>query len=153
MGTSEVTLSKRQFLGMLAAASTASLSPVLFAGDNTHAQHAAASSNSKELVAAAEECVSIGQECKAHIYQTLKSDDLSLTQCLIEVRNTIAVCNSLVEVLTNGSVHDKALAKVCADICAVCRDECNKHAAKHPICKTMADSCDKSIKACLKYIG
>ena len=151
MDTSEVTLSKRQFLGMLAAASAASLSPTLLAGNNPHAHHA--SSYSKELAAAAEECVSIGQECKAHIYQTLKSDDLSLTQCLIEVRNTIAVCNSLVEVLTNGSVHDKALAKVCADICAVCRDECNKHAVKHPVCKTMADSCDKSIKACLKYIG
>ena len=151
MDTSDLTFSKRQFLGMLAAASAASLSPTLLADNHPHANHA--SSYSKELAAAAEECVSIGQECKAHIYQTLKSDDLSLTQCLIEVRNTIAVCNSLVEVLTNGSAHDKALAKVCADICTVCRDECNKHAEKHPVCKTMADSCDKSIKACLKYIG
>ena len=151
MNTPKNTLSKRQFLGLLATVSAVSMSPKLLAG-NAHAQHNGAS-YSKELVKAAEECASVGQACKAHIYQTLKSDDLSLTVCLLQVRNTIATCNALVEVLTNGSAHDKALAKVCADICADCRDECNKHAAKHPICKTMAESCDASIKACLKYIG
>ncbi len=150
MKTSENTLSKRQFLGLLATASAVSLSPKLFVG-NAHAQHGG--SYSKELVAAAEECVSTGQACKAHIYQALKSDDLSLTQCLLEVRNTIATCNALIEVLTNGSAHDKALVKACTDICADCRDECNKHAAKHPICKTMAESCDASVKACLKYLA
>lgn len=150
MKNSDTALSKRQFLGLLATASAVSLSPKLLAG-NAHAQHGA--SYSKELVAAAEECISTGQACKAHIYQSLQSDDLSLTQCLLEVRNTIAICHTLVEVLTNGSAHDKALAKVCADICADCRDECHKHAAKHPICKTMADSCDASVKACLKYVG
>ncbi len=150
MKISENTLSKRQFLGLLATASAVSLSPRLLAG-NAHAQHSA--SYSKELVTAAEECVSTGQVCKAHIYQALKSDDLSLTECLLQVRNTIATCNALVEVLTNGSAHDKALVKVCADICADCRDECNKHAAKHPICKTMAESCDASVKACLKYLA
>ena len=150
MKTSDTALSKRQFLGLLATASAISLSPKLFAG-NAHAQHG--SSYSKELVAAAEECVSTGQACKSHIYQSLKSDDLTLTECLLQVRNTIATCNTLVEVLTNGSAHDKAMAKVCADICADCRDECNKHAAKHPICKTMAQSCDATVKACLTYIG
>ena len=150
MKTSDTALSKRQFLGLFAAASAVSLSPKLLAG-NAHAQHGA--SYSKELIASAEECISTGQACKAYIYQSPQSDDLSLTQCLLEVRNTIASCNALVEVLTNGSAHDKALVKVCADICADCRDECNKHAAKHPICKTMADSCDASVKACLKYIG
>jgi len=150
MEPSDIALSKRQFLGLLATASAVSLSPKLLAG-NAHNQHN--SSYSKELVTAAEECISTGQACKAHIYQSLQSDDLSLTQCLLEVRNTIAACQALVEVVTNSSTHDKALAKVCADICADCRDECINHAAKHPICKTMADSCDASIKACLKYIG
>ena len=150
MNKSDIAISKRQFLGMLAAAPALAISPHLLAG-NAHAQHGA--HYSKELVNAAEECVSIGQACKAHIYQTLASKDFELTQCLLEVRNTIAICETLVEVLTNGSAHDKALAKVCADICADCRDECNKHAAKHPICKAMAESCNASIKACLRYIG
>ncbi|MBL4607132.1 MAG: four-helix bundle copper-binding protein [Pseudomonadales bacterium] len=143
-------VSKRQFLGMMAAASAVSISPNLLAS-NKHAGHNAA--YSKDLVEVAEECVSVGQACKAHIYQTLKSDDLSLTKCLLQVRDTISTCNSLVELVTNGSKHSKAMAKVCADICKDCRDECKKHASKHEICKAMADSCDATIKACLKYIG
>ena len=150
MNTAKTAFTKRQFLGLLATASAASLSPKLLAS-NTHAHHRA--SYSKELVAAAEECVSTGQACKAHIYKTLQADDLSLTECLLQVRNTITICNALVEVLTNGSTREKALAQVCADICADCRDECKKHASTHPICKTMAESCDASNKACLKYIG
>ncbi len=150
MKTLENTFSKRQFLGLLATASAVSLSPRLLAGD-AHAQHAV--SYSKELVAAAEDCVSVGQACKAHIYQTLQSGDSSLTRCLLQVRDTIATCEALIEVVTNGSAHSKGLAKVCADVCKDCRDECAKHASKHPICKTMADSCDATIAACLEYIG
>lgn len=89
MKTSDPALTKRQFLGLLATAPAVSLSPKLFAG-NAHAQHG--TSYSKELVAAAEECISTGQACKTHIYQSMQSDDLSLTQSLLEVRNTIATC-------------------------------------------------------------
>jgi len=147
---STMVLTKRQFLGVVAAATAVSVSPGLLAANQTSHHHA---SYSKPLAKAAEECVSVGHACKAHIYVTLKSDDLSLTQCLLQVRDTIATCATLVEVLTNGSAHSKAMAKVCADVCKDCRDECNKHASKHPICKDMAQSCDATIKECLKYIG
>jgi len=147
---SSIVLSKRQFLGVVAAATAVSVSPGLLAGNQAAHHHA---SYSKSLAKVSEECVSVGQACKAHIYETLKSDDLSLTKCLLEVRNTIATCTALVEMLTNGSAHSKAMAKVCVDVCKDCRDECNKHASKHPICKDMAQSCDATIKECLKYIG
>jgi len=147
---SSIVLSKRQFLGVVAAATAVSVSPGLLAANQTAHHHA---SYSKSLAKVLEECVSVGQACKAHIYETLKSDDLSLTKCLLEVRNTIATCTTLVEMLTNGSVHSKAMAKVCVDVCKDCRDECNKHASKHPICKDMAQSCDATIKECQKYIG
>ena len=149
---STATFTKRQFLGAVAAASALSASPSLFAG-NKHAHHHGASSYSKELVKVAEECVSIGQACKAHIYGTLKADDITLAKCLILVRDTIAACETLVEIVTNGSAHSKSMAKVCVDICKDCRDECEKHASKHKICKAMADSCDETIKVCLKYIA
>ena len=147
---SSIVLSKRQFLGVVAAVTAVSVSPGLLAAKQTAHHHA---SYSKSLVKTAEDCVSVGQACKAHIYETLKSDDLSLTQCLMEVRNTIATCTALVEVLTNGSAHSKAMAKVCVDVCKDCRDECKKHASKHPVCEEMALSCDATIKECLKYIG
>jgi len=143
-------LSKRQFLGAAVAASAVSISPSLMAG-NQHGHHKA--SYSKAVVKAAEDCVSVGQACKAHIYQTLKSNDLDLAECLMLVRDTIAACATLVEIVTNGSVHGKAMAKVCISICKDCRDECNKHVSKHKICKDMADSCDDTIDACLEYIG
>ena len=102
---SSIVLSKRQFLGVVAAATAVSVSPSLLAANKTAHHHA---SYSKSLVKVSEECVSVGQACKAHIYETLKSDDLSLTQCLLEVRNTIATCTALVEMLTNGSAHSPA---------------------------------------------
>lgn len=110
-------------------------------------------SYSKDVVEAAEECVSVGQACKAHIYQALKSNDLSLTECLLLVRDTIATCAVLAELVTNGSAHSKAMAKVCISVCKDCRDECKKHVPKHKICQDMADSCDETIDACLKYVG
>lgn len=143
-------LSKRQFLGAAVAASAVSISPGLMAG-NQHGHHKA--SYSKAVVKAAEDCVSVGQACKAHIYQTLKSKNLSLAECLMQVRDTIATCATLAEIVTNGSAHSKAMAKVCISVCKDCRDECKKHASKHRICKDMADSCDDTIDACLKYIG
>ncbi|MBQ0718691.1 MAG: hypothetical protein KBT88_00665 [Gammaproteobacteria bacterium] len=146
--SSKTSVSKRQFLGLAAAASALSISPGLLASA-PHANHKTA--YSKTLVAAAQECVSVGQACKSHIYQSLKTKDLSLTDCLLQVRDTIATCDALIEVVTNGSAHSKAMAKVCADVCKDCMDECNKHAKAHPICKTMAQSCDATIKACKSY--
>lgn len=146
----EKNLSKRAFLTLAGAAAAVSISPTLLAS-STHSHHAAA--YPKDLVKTAEECVSIGQACKAHIYQVLRSGDSQLAECLQLVRSANAACETLVEILTNGSAHGKAMAKVCADICADCRDECKIHASKHRICKDMADSCDATIKACNKYIG
>ena len=146
----EKSFSKRQFLTLVGVGAAVSVSPSLLASSK-HNHHAIG--YPKDLVRTAEKCVSIGQACKAHIYQTLKDGDSSLAECLMLVRSSSAACESLVEVLTNGSAHGKAMAKVCADICADCRDECKKHASKHPICKDMADSCDATVKACLKYIG
>ena len=149
---SSATFTKRQFLGAVAAASAVSVSPNLFAG-NKHSHHHGMSTYSKELVKVAEECVSVGQACKAHIYSTLKKDNLSLAKCLILVRDTITTCETLVELETNGSMHAKAMAKVCIGVCKDCLTECEKHESKHRICKKMANSCKDTIKACEKYVA
>ena len=143
-------MSKREFLTLAGAAAAVSMSPSLMASSE-HAHHLNA--YPKDLVGTAEECISTGQACKMHIYQLIKSKDYTLSNCLIVVRDAITACETLVELITNESPHARAMAKVCMDICKDCAEECNRHAAKHKICKEMAESCDATIKACEKYIG
>ncbi len=144
-------ISKRTFLGAMAALTAVGVSPTILAADGgVHGKHTA---YPKKLVATAEECSNVGQACKAHIYGVMTSGDDSLNKCLLLVRDTIAACDTLVELVTNGSSHSKHMAGVCAGICKDCEAECIKHAKKHAICKTMADSCKATVAACKKYIG
>ena len=118
-----------------------------------HVHGADAGKTGDSLSAAAADCVTVGNACLAHIFQTFKSGDTTLAQCGMLVENTIAVCEAAVKLTLNDSPHAKAMANVCMKECEDCAEECRKHAKQHAICADMAKSCEATAAAARKFIG
>jgi Cys-rich four helix bundle protein (predicted Tat secretion target) len=118
-----------------------------------HVHGADAGKTGDSFSAAAADCVTVGNACLAHIFQTFKSGDTSLAQCGMLVENTIAVCEAAVKLTLNDSPHAKAMANVCMKECEDCAEECRKHAKQHAICADMAKSCEATAAAARKFIG
>lgn len=94
----------------------------------------------------AEECLGDGHACLDHCLVLLENGDRSIADCAKLVKQMIAICAAVGPVASTGSRHAKSLAKLCHDVCVDCKKECDKHAAKHPICKTCGESCAKMIE-------
>ena len=118
-----------------------------------HVHGAVSGKPGETFSSAAADCVTVGNVCLAHIFQTFKSGDTSLAQCGILVENTIAVCEAAVKLTLNDSPHAKAMASVCMKECEDCAEECRKHAKNHAICEDMAKSCEATAAAARKFIG
>jgi Cys-rich four helix bundle protein (predicted Tat secretion target) len=103
--------------------------------------------------AAAADCVTVGNTCLAHIFQTFKAGDTTLAQCGVLVENTIAVCAAAVKLTLNDSPHARAMADVCMRECEDCAKECRKHADQHAICEEMAKSCEATAAAARRFVG
>ena len=57
-----------------------------------------------------------------------------------------AICTATAQLLSLGSPHATALAKICAEACAACATECSKHTNEH--CKECAEACKICAEAC-----
>lgn len=100
-----------------------------------------------DLVRVALECSGTGELCLKHCYAEFSQGKTMLAECAARVSEMIPVCEALASLAALQSVHLKAFAKVCTDVCKACEEECRKHEAHAEICKQCADSCAKVIDA------
>lgn len=109
---------------------------------------AATSKESAGLLSAAQDCLTVGQECLTHCIESLSTGDKMMAECAKTVRDTIAACEGLIALAASNSKHLKEYAAVCAKICRDCEAACKKHAQHHDICKRCMEACANCAKAC-----
>ena len=146
------TLTRRTLLLSTAGGLLGASTPALAQAEEHEAKHAAHSAH-HDLVEAALNCVSWGQQCQKHIMSLFASGDTSLAQCSVRIQDMIAVCNAVASLAAAESDYLKPLAKVCIDVCDSCEKECRKHEQKHAICKETADACARVVSACKKLVA
>lgn len=106
-----------------------------------------------EFRAQAEACLGDGHACLEHCLELLAGGDTSVAACAKIVKQMLAICAAVGPVATTGSKHAKALAELCHDVCVDCKAECDKHSAKHALCKKCGESCEKMIAVTKKVLA
>ncbi len=86
-------------------------------------------------------CIQASQDCLTHCLIEMGKGDTSLKDCALSTRETMAVCKSFLELLSQESPFLKDIAGVCVKVCRRCADECEKHADHHEVCRLCRDSC------------
>lgn len=113
---------------------------------------AAATSPHKDLIAATKKCGEAGDVCLRHCMHLTKLGDKSIAKCMESVRSMLPVCAALNKVATLDGKRLKELAKVCADVCSDCEDECRKHEFHHRECKACAEACAATVREVKKLL-
>ncbi len=115
----------------------------------SHAGHnMAAMSKNRMLVTAASECANTAQVCLNHCLMMFAEGDTELAKCAQTVNEVRAACQVLVDLGNIDSAHLPAFARAAIQVCKDCKTECDKHAAKHEVCKACADACEKCVDEC-----
>lgn len=125
-------------LGMGAAATAAFAGPALGAmPGHDHSKHA---TQHDDLLDAVFGCLDTGQRCIAHCLVSFQEGDLELADCAAKVHEMHTICNGFSYLLAANSSYTRDYAAVCAQVCADCEAECNKH-DQHFECKDCAKAC------------
>ncbi len=92
-------------------------------------------------------CKAASEACLTHCITTLATGDPSLAACAERVRETAALCDASITLVTARSSLTSDLLAVCRAACEMCEAECEKHAGHHQTCADCADSCTAVIEA------
>lgn len=114
----------------------------------SHSTHALPSAVSKLALEAAD-CAVKGELCLSHCIELLSTGDTALGDCAKLTIEMIAICKATATMATVNSKNLKTTAKLAAEICSACAEECKKHAEHHETCKVCMDACLSCAKACL----
>lgn len=114
---------------------------------------AAARGPNQSLVDAAKRCGRVGDICLKHCIRLTRAGDTSLADCMLAVQAMLPVCSTMGQLAGQDAKRLKNMARLCADVCADCEDECRKHEFHHRECKNCAEACAAMIKECKAVIG
>lgn len=108
---------------------------------------------SRPLVDMIEAVFDCAQACNACADACLsEADVVNLRQCIRLDLDCAAVCLATGEIATRltgsgGSVTTMML-EVCAEVCRLCADECERHMSHHEHCRICAEACRRCQSAC-----
>ncbi len=136
-------------LGLAAAGSAAAASH----GHEGHGAKEAKKQDERltELVDEALDCKEAGAACVRHCISELGHGNTELAACLDSVLRMSGLVTATAQVAAldvEVSPRTRELAKLCASYCRDCRQECEKHAKHHELCKACMEACDECIEAC-----
>ncbi|CAN1571537.1 DUF326 domain containing protein [Spirosomataceae bacterium] len=98
----------------------------------------------KKTIEACLACAALCHHCASSCLQ--ETDPKMMARCIQLDMECAAICTATAQLLSLGSPHATALAKICADACAACATECSKHTNEH--CKECAEACKICAEAC-----
>lgn len=106
-----------------------------------------------KLTACIQACFECSQACTACADACLSEDMVAeLTKCIRTNLDCADVCATTGAVLSRHTGYDanvtRAVLEACAQACAACGDECERHAGMHEHCRVCADSCRRCERAC-----
>ena len=99
----------------------------------------------KKIIEACLKCATLCNHCASSCLE--EPDVKMMAKCIQLDMECAAICYATAQLLSLGSKHSKAMAKLCAELCQECHKECKKHENKH--CKECADACKECAEACL----
>lgn len=99
------------------------------------------------------ECFECSQTCTACADACLSEDEAAeLRKCIRLNLDCADICDVTGRVLTRQTEYDaptsKAQLQACAEACATCGQECERHADHHEHCRVCAESCRRCEEAC-----
>lgn len=74
-----------------------------------------------------------------------------LEKCIRLDRDCADMCSLTMSFLARNSSEAETVVRTCAEICAACAEECEKH--DHVHCKECADTCGDCEESCLAYLN
>jgi Cys-rich four helix bundle protein (predicted Tat secretion target) len=141
-------MDRRDVLGLAAAAaSLAALASARADAPAEHHHHEAAA-GTQALFQSANTCVSTAQLCQAHCQVLFASGDRSLADCSRSVDALVPVCQALAALAAQESPFLPHYAKIAAEICRACEQQCRKHEKEHAQCRDCAEACAACAKHC-----
>lgn len=100
----------------------------------------------QSLLAALAACVNACEHCATACLG--EADVKMVVGCIALDRDCADICALTARFLARGSEHGKHLLRECAEICKLCGDECEQHAAHMPHCRECAEACRRCEAAC-----
>ncbi len=140
MKSEDASLSRRDVLIAAATVAAVGASRSAFAGEgHDHSQHAP---QQPELHEALKECTGKGELCVSHCLASFREGDTMLADCASKVHEMLAVCSAMATLVAANSTYAKGMAKICAQACNDCAEECRKHADHHEECRACMETCE-----------
>lgn len=143
-------MERREFVtavGALVAATAASEALAEEARAQHH--HHGGGAKYKALFESSGKCVSAGEECLRHCFETLAANDASMGACAKSTYELVAACKTLATFAGTSSSFTPAFAKIVADVCIACKKECDKF-PNVAECKACGDACQACAEECRK---
>ncbi|WP_234568332.1 four-helix bundle copper-binding protein [Rhodohalobacter sp. 614A] len=104
--------------------------------------------NYEEIISALSECITACETCFA---ACLEEDHVEeMTECIKLDRDCAEMCRLAVQFLSRDSDISQSIIGLCADICAKCAEECEKH--DHDHCQKCAEACRNCEEICKIYL-
>lgn len=92
-------------------------------------------------------CEVTGELCIDHCFETFKKGDVSLAGCAESVNEMMAVNQAVQRLAAMNSPRLNGVARAALPVYENCREQCEKHAGMHEICKKCMESCENLEKA------
>jgi hypothetical protein len=109
------------------------------------------------LIEAIEECLDCAQVCTSCADACLAERDVyDLAECIRLNLDCADACVATARIASRrtGSNEEviRLILRTCAVACAVCGDECERHAGMHEHCRICADACRRCEEVCRQAI-
>jgi hypothetical protein len=106
-----------------------------------------------DLVKCIEECVDCAQACTVCADACLGEDMvLQLRQCIRLNLDCGDICEATARIASRRTGSNEriivAVLRACEEACALCGEECERHAGNHEHCRICAESCRRCQEAC-----
>ena len=98
----------------------------------------------QSLLAALYACISACEHCATACLG--EADVKMMVRCIALDRDCADICALTARLIARGSEHGQHLLRECAEICKLCGDECEKHAAHIDHCRACAAACRAGMK-------
>ena len=96
----------------------------------------------KNLLQVLQDCIN---ECN-HCYHACLSEEMDMSRCIQLDRQCADICQLAASYVASGAEATHILLEACAQVCALCADECEKHVMDH--CKRCAEACRRCAEEC-----
>lgn len=104
--------------------------------------------NYEEIIDSLSNCVRVCETCAD---ACLKEDNVKmLADCIKLDIDCADTCSLGIRLLSRNSTLSESIIGLCADICATCATECEKH--EHDHCKKCAEACHRCKEICKNYL-